>query len=114
MRKIAGWVGVSVGALALVPAESAAQAIDPPRYGYGPWMMDWSGGWFGMMFGPIFMILVLAGVIAAVVILVRGFGGPAYGPNRSSHTSIDILKERYARGEIDKAEYEERRKVLAD
>ena len=59
-----------------------------------------------MIFGPLFMILVLA-VVIAVGVLVRSLGGPWYGaapphyppPGR---TPLDILKERFARGEIDK------------
>jgi uncharacterized membrane protein len=37
-------------------------------------------------------------------------GGMVHG-NRGAH-AIDILKERYARGEINQAEYEERRRML--
>jgi hypothetical protein len=33
---------------------------------------------------------------------------------REKSPAIEILKERFARGEIDKAEFEERRKVLAE
>lgn len=70
-----------------------------------------------MIFGPLFMILALAAVIAVVVLLVRWLGGPWYGaqppyqppPGRAP---LDILKERFARGEIDKEEFEERRRVL--
>lgn len=73
---------------------------------------------YGMIFGPLFMILVLALVIAVAVLLVRWLaGGPWQGA--ASHqlpgrTPLDILKERFARGEIDKAEFEERRRVLGD
>jgi putative membrane protein len=81
--------------------------------------MMWSGGgWYGMILGPLFMIAVLAVVIAAAVLLVRWLGGPA--PGAASHQTapgrrpLDILKERFARGEIDKAEFEERRHVLGD
>jgi putative membrane protein len=76
--------------------------------------MMWRG--YGMIFGPLFMILALAVVIAVVVLLVRWIGGPGYGaqppyqppPGRA----LDILKERFARGEINKEEFEERRRVL--
>ena len=69
-----------------------------------------------MIFGQLFMILALAIVIAVVVLLVRWIGGPGYGvqppyqppPGRA----LDILKERFARGEINKEEFEERRRVL--
>jgi putative membrane protein len=81
-------------------------------------MMDWGGGWYGMFLGPLFMILVLALVLAAAVLLVRWLAGPSH-PIQPSHvppgrTALDILKERYARGEINKEEFEERRRTLGD
>ena len=108
---------VAVGfALALVQGAAWAQApSDADRWSYGPHMMWWGGGWYGMIFGPLFMLLILAVLIAAVVLLVRWAGGPwqqtAPPPNR---TPLDILKERFARGEIDKDEFEERRRVLGE
>ena len=82
---------------------------------YGPHMM-WGGGWGMMIFGPLFMILVLAMVIAAAALLVRWIGGPWQGITApqmpKSSAPLDILKERFARGEIDKNEFEERRRVL--
>ena len=81
--------------------------------------MMWGGGWYGMIFGPLLMIVVLAVVIAVAVLIVRSLGGPWYGaapphyppPGRSP---LDILKERFARGEIDKDEFEDRRRVLGE
>ena len=114
---IAGAVGA---ALALVPTWVWAQApSETDRYGYGPHMMSWGGGWYGMVFGPLIMILVLAVVIAAAVLLVRGLGGPWPGmapPHSapSDRTPLDTLKERYARGEIDREEYMRRRTDLQD
>ncbi|MGE0333930.1 MAG: SHOCT domain-containing protein [Gammaproteobacteria bacterium] len=71
-----------------------------------------------MIFGPLFMILVLAVVIAVAVLLVRWLGGPWHGtaPHQQppGRTPLDILRERFARGEIDKEEFEERRRVLGD
>jgi putative membrane protein len=77
------------------------------------------GGWYGMIFGPVFMILVLAAVIAVVILLVRWLGGPWYGAQPPylappGRTPLDILKERFARGEIDNDEFEERRRVLGE
>jgi putative membrane protein len=123
MRSIRNWIAAAAGAaVLLVPAWVSAQQQqgEPYRYDYGPHMMGWGwgGGWYGMIFGPLFMILVLALVIAVVVLLVRWLGGPSHWapphympPGR---TPLDILKERYARGEIDKQEFEERRRVLGD
>ena len=63
------------------------------------------------------MIMFLAVPVAVVVILFRWLGGPwqgTYPPHQlpPSRTPLDILKERFARGEIDKAEFEDRRPVL--
>lgn len=101
---------------ALAPGAVLAQApSDADRYAYGQHMM-WGGGWF---FGPLFMILFLAVLIAAVVILARWAGGPwqtTVPPHHAppGRTPLDILKERFARGEIDKDEFEERRRVLGE
>ncbi len=102
-------------ALALVPSWAWAQGPSD----YGPHMMWWGGGWYGMIFGPLIMILVLAVVIAAVILVVRWAGGPWPGATPPHHappnrTPLDILKERYARGEIDREEYMRRRADLQD
>ena len=84
-------------------------------WGYGPgWGM---GGWGGAGLGPIFMIfwlLVIVALIAGVAWFVRSAsyhdGGPLRGPSRSS--SLDILEERYARGEINRDEYLEKRRDM--
>jgi putative membrane protein len=82
-------------------------------------MMGWDGGWGGMVLGPLFMILVLAVTIAAAVLIVRWIGGPWQvaappPPMAPGRSAVEILKERFARGEIDKNEYEERRRVLGE
>ncbi|MEZ5936228.1 MAG: SHOCT domain-containing protein [Alphaproteobacteria bacterium] len=84
---------------------------------YGPHMM-W-GGWYGMFMGPLMMIIFIAVVVALVVLAVRWFGGSGHGPGTHPYVSqgkapLDILKERFARGEIDKDEFEERRRVLGE
>jgi putative membrane protein len=70
-------------------------------------------GWFA---GPVMMVAVIAVVVAVVVLIIRWLGGPGHGsmhpPAPPATAPLDILKERYARGEIDKEEYEERRRVL--
>ena len=70
-----------------------------------------------MFFGPLFMILTLAATIGIIVLLVRWLGGssPHNMPTNQlppTHSPLDILKERYAKGEINKEEFEERRRVL--
>jgi putative membrane protein len=64
------------------------------------------------------LILVLLAAIGAMVIFVwlvrwatRGY--PFYDQGvRRSHAALDILEERFARGEIDKVEYEDKRKLV--
>jgi putative membrane protein len=71
--------------------------------------MDW--GWGGMIFGPIMMIVIVVLIVLLVRWLVEsGRGEASHSP--PTQTPLDILKERYAKGEIDKDEFEERRHVL--
>ena len=82
-------------------------------------MADMMGawGWGGMIFGPIMMIVFIAVAVVVVVLLVRWLGGPGYGGalhGPPGKTPLDILKERFAKSEIDKEEFEERRRVLGE
>jgi len=69
----------------------------------------------GMGFGGIGMLLFWGLVIAGVVLLARWWGtGPsssASSPARGK-SALDILGERYAKGEIDKEEYDQKRRDL--
>ena len=119
MRCLGTMAATITGGVLAVATPAAVMAQTPPAtYGYGPRMM-WDGGGYAMMFGPLFMILALVAAIATVVVLVRWLGGPSCGPHHHhalppGRTPLDILKERFARGEIDKAEFEERRRVLGE
>jgi len=83
-------------------------------------MGHWDGmPWYGMIFGPIMMIAVLVAVVVVVVVIVRWLGGGPLGPSlqdqqSSTQNAQDILRARFARGEIDKEEFEERRRVLGE
>ncbi len=64
-----------------------------------------------MFLGPFIWILVTAGVVIGFIYLFRSRGG---GPPKlgSSTTPRDILDERFARGEIDEKEYNDRKRTL--
>ena len=59
----------------------------------------------------IFMVLFWGLIIVGIVLLVR-YLFPASG-SKSSEDALEILKRRYARGEVQKAEFEEKKKDLA-
>ena len=66
-----------------------------------------------MFLGPIFMILIVVGIVAGIIYLLRQFGaiGPA-GSQPAHDRALALLKERYAKGEIDFDEFAERKKLL--
>lgn len=115
MKRFSSAFGATATGVTAVPVLASAAEAPPEPYNWGPQMM-WGWGWYGMLFGPLFMILVLAVVIAVAVLLVRWIGGPWQPPPYPppGRTPLDILKERFARGDIDKAEYDERRRVLGE
>ena len=72
--------------------------------GYGMGM-----GPFGMIFMVLFWALVIAGIIYLVRLITGGGKSPAH-----EETAEEIVKKRYARGEISKEEFEAMKKDLAD
>ncbi len=70
-------------------------------YGGGPWMF----------FHFFFWFLLLIGVILLIVWIIRRTG--RYEPERREETALDILKKRYARGEISKEDFERMKNDLS-
>lgn len=84
-------------------------------WGHG-WM---AGGWLQLLVALIGLCLLIAVVIAALRVLRHGAYPWAgrHEPHRAdwpdpTRRALQILNERYARGEIDKAEFEDRRTAL--
>lgn len=81
----------------------------------------WSGSWgmmgpgmmggFGWGFMPILVILFWGLVIWAIVALIRGVTSQSERSGQSD-SALEVLKRRYARGEIGREEYEEKKKDL--
>ena len=106
-------LGLATLLCVVAPTVVSAQQTQGPFY--GPHM--WGGGWHGWFFGPIMMIVFIAVVAVVVVFLVRWLGAPGHGGTPHGlpgKAPLDILKERFAKGEIDKEEFEERRRVLGE
>src|SRR5215216_1230104 len=101
-------------------------------FGSGP-MMGWGGGMMGgwgvfgmglMMLGVVLVpLLLLGGLIAVIVLAVTQLGSGGHdGSERHARGSAGVheqsaeetLRQRFARGEIDAKEYEERLRVLRE
>ena len=69
-----------------------------------------------MVFGPLMMIVFIGPIVIVVVLLIRWLSGAPIGPAaaKTGNAPIDILKERFARGEIDQKDFEERKKLLSE
>lgn len=76
-------------------------------------MMDygyWSYGGFGWTFMIFWWIFIIAILFALTKWLMRQSGE---GHHNHEKSPLDILKERYAKGEIDKKEFDEKKKDLS-
>jgi putative membrane protein len=79
---------------------------------YG-WWDGSSAPWYGMIFGPIMMIVFIVLTVLIIAWVLRAFGLGWQSDSQGGNTPLDTLKHRFARGEIDRAEYEERKKLLS-
>lgn len=75
---------------------------------YGPYS-DYYGWGAGSPIGGFGGIIMMVLMLLLIVWIVREVGGRNARPNSSA---LDVLKERYAKGEIDKKEFEEKKKDL--
>jgi putative membrane protein len=70
-------------------------------------MNGWGMGFGGGIFMILFWILVVLGIVYLVKLLMGGSKN-----EKESETALDILKKRYARGEISREEFDEKKKDI--
>ncbi len=96
----------------LLKKAALANYRDCGGWGMGPGMMGWGNmGWFG----PIFMIIFWVLLIVLIVLLIRWLLSSGRGSNQDhgrEESALEILKKRYARGEIEKEEFEAKKRDL--
>ena len=101
---------------ALLIATTAAADIggDYQGSGFGAYMHD--GGMHGYWVMPLMMIAFVIVTVVAIVLILRWIGTDRHssGATERRGSAADILRERFAQGDIDEAEYRERTKVLAE
>ena len=72
----------------------------------------WGWNIAGMIFIFIFIVAIIVGIILLIVWLVKRASYSGEGSSVKGGNALDILKERYARGEITKEEYEKIKKDI--
>lgn len=75
---------------------------------WGYHMMPYGYGSVGWLFMIIFLILLIGVIVYAIL-----HHSSAYKSGAQGHSAMDILRERYARGEINKEEFEQKKKDLS-
>lgn len=105
---VRGWMpGCFLAAVGFWFLPAAAFADYRQYCGWGPGPMGW--------FWPMGMILFWVLMIIVVVLLIRGFRtskGSVREAGPAAESALELLKKRYARGEINKEEYLEKKKDL--
>ncbi len=70
----------------------------------GEYGHSWGMGWW--------WIIGLIVIIAVIMIVIKSMNRDAGSTQSPGRSALDLLKERYAKGEIDKQEFEERKRDL--
>jgi len=111
VRALAGLLLLAQPLLAL-----AQQAAAQPSWDWGPWRM--SHGWGFWWIFPLFMFLMMIFCVAG---MFRGHGAggghcaPSHRTDQPSHpqeSALQILNERFARGELQQQEYEAKKAAI--
>ena len=108
-RDMRDWIMTLIAlTAALIPSPAMAQER-PWEWGWGMhpgWWMWGAGGLVMMFMMLVFWGLVVTGIVLGIRWLAR------QGREERTDRALDILRERYARGEINKEEFDARRRDL--
>jgi putative membrane protein len=98
MTRVAEWIGGVLTGMAVPDAVLAQErAYD---WGWGNW------GFGMMLFMLLFWALVITGIVLGIRWLIR------QGRSEVSDSALEILRQRYARGDINREEFEAKRRDL--
>jgi putative membrane protein len=100
-----GWSAVGGVVGAAMPVAAAQERVYEWGWGMHPMSGVWGAGMMLMMF--VFWGVVIVGIVLGIRWLV------SQGRQPSSDTALEILRQRYARGEIDKQEFEAKKRDLS-
>ena len=89
-------------------------AVAQPAFDRDWWYSNW--GWQHIAFGGTMMIVFWGGIILLAVLLARGLAGSGHREEaqQTRPSLLEILQERFAKGEIDQKEYDECWRVLSE
>ena len=102
--------GIAIFILIVVPSVWGAVTGWGGRSWGGPGMMGGFGSMGFLM--PIVMIIFWVLIIWAIVALVRGLARGGSSSAGQADSALEILKKRYAQGEISKQEFEEKKRDI--
>jgi putative membrane protein len=102
------WASAVLSAM-IHPAAALAQAAPP----YADWPGHWHmmSGWGFWWIFPLLMMVFMIGFCVFFMLRSPWSHGHSYRDNASS--AIQLLNERFAKGDISKEEFEEKRTILA-
>jgi putative membrane protein len=79
---------------------------------FGQWGMGYGYG-YGGIFMILWWVLIIVGIVALVRWLMTSAPSRA-GRQAAEKSALDILKERYARGEIEQEEFQRKKRELSE